>query len=478
MKKLLMYLKKHIVFSIILLVFIILGLSFSLYKLLKHDVKLDLKGDNSVTLSVGNDYQDSGLIITDNGKEVKKEDIKIEEKSNVETDKLGEYKVTYKVTYRGKSYDIERIIKVVDDVNPEITTNVEEIVRDYCTKKDTTNLEYTANDNYDGDITDKVTKEEIEDNYKLSVSDSSNNETVKNILIKYSEKPQDSIVLNGNATTYITVGASYNEPGAYIKDGCGAKLNDEVVISGNVDTNTAGDYIVTYTSKNNNSLLKTRKVIVYVPKTTTNNGGGKTLYLTFDDGPGIYTQQVLDTLAKFNVKATFFVTNQFPKYVYLIGSEHNAGHAVGVHTYTHAWNVYDSVENYLDDFNKMNSVVEKYTGSRTRIFRFPGGSSNTVSKKHSAGVVTKIANRMTNDGYVYFDWDVSSGDASNASSTQIYNNVINGAKRCSECVILMHDIKKNTVNVLDQMLSTLTSSGYNFGTLNTSSPTAHQRIAN
>ena len=205
---------------------------------------------------------------------------------------------------------------------------------------------------------------------------------------------------------------------------------------------------------------------------------GKTIYLTFDDGPGQYTQKILNVLAKYDVKATFFVTNQFPKYVYLIKNEKEAGHAVAVHTYTHNYNVYRSVDTYVSDFNKMNNLIEKYTGSKSNIFRFPGGSSNTVSRSYAKGVVKKIANKMTSMGYKYFDWDVSSGDASGASRSAIYKNVVNGASKCSKCVILMHDIKSNTANELDNILKTLTSKGDRFGTLNSSSPTVHHTIVN
>ena len=126
----------------------------------------------------------------------------------------------------------------------------------------------------------------------------------------------------------------------------------------------------------------------------------------------------------------------------------------------------------------MNDDILKYTGSRSRIFRFPGGSSNTISRNYARGVVKAIASRMTSDGYVYFDWDVDSGDAAGASRSKIYNNVVNGVKKCSKCVVLMHDIKPNTVNELDNILKTLTSKGYKFGTLSVNSPTMHHSIAN
>ena len=163
----------------------------------------------------------------------------------------------------------------------------------------------------------------------------------------------------------------------------------------------------------------------------------------------------------------------------MIKKEYEAGHSVAVHTYSHDYaKIYRSVDAYINDFNKVNSIIEKQTGRKSNIFRFPGGSSNTVSCKYNRGVVTQIVNRMTSMGYKYFDWDVSSGDAEsvNPSQTKIYNNVVNGVKRCSKCVVLMHD-KRATANALDDILNTLTKAGYRFGTLSSSSPTVHHAIA-
>ena len=83
---------------------------------------------------------------------------------------------------------------------------------------------------------------------------------------------------------------------------------------------------------------------------------------------------------------------------------------------------------------------------------------------------------MTNRGYVYFDWNLSSGDAAGYNSDKIYRAVVNGVEGCSSCVVLMHDIKKTTANALDSILATLTAKGYTFATLNESSPTSHHSI--
>ena len=439
-------------------------------------IDIKLIGGDVVDVNYKTEYQDAGIIVTKYDNEVSKDKYTLTTDNNINTDILGEYEVNYHVKYVFMKYDLKRKVLVVDNQEPEIKTNVETLERDYCTKKVLSKLEYTAEDNYDGNVTEGIIKEEKEDGVILKVTDSNGNTAVKNVLYTDTEKPKDKFTLNGNSTIYVTKGSKFSDPGTSYKDGCGNKVDMKVTISGTVDTSKNGDYKITYTA-NNQSL--TRKVTVYTP--SSNSGGsnsGKVIYLTFDDGPGSYTEKVLSTLSKYGVKATFFVTHQFGSYVPLIKKEYEQGHSVGVHSYTHNWNVYKSVDAYVSDFNKMNADVEKYTGSKSKIFRFPGGSSNTISRNYAKGVVKAIASRMTSDGYQYFDWDVDSGDAAGASRSKIYSNVVNGVKKCSKCIVLMHDIKSNTVNELDNILKELTSKGYKFGTLNINSPTVHHSIAN
>lgn len=455
-----------------------LALGASLYFLEESYTEAVLHGSKETNATIYEEYHDQGFDLYHNGKEINKENYNYETNNNVKIDTLGKYSVTYDIKYHLRKFHLERIVNVVDDVEPVITPSLEKVERDYCTKKDKKELTYTANDNYDGDLSDKVVKEELDEIIKLSVTDNSGNTGSISIPIDYGTKPSNAIKLSGNSTVYVKINGTYKEQGAGYFDGCGKKLDDKVSISGSVDTKKAGTYKITYSVSDGTKA--TRNVVVYkeTQSVVTGSGNGKILYLTFDDGPGPYTKKILDVLAKYNVKATFFVTNQFPGYVNLIKNEYQAGHTVAVHTYTHNYNVYKSVDAYVNDFNRMNSVIEKYTGSKSRLFRFPGGSSNTVSRNYAKGVVKKIANKMTSMGYIYFDWDVSSGDASGASRSKIYSNVVNGASWCKSCVILMHDIKANTANELDNILRTLTARGYRFGTLSPSSPTAHHTIAN
>ena len=435
-------------------------------------------GGKEYNTTIYEEYVDPGFNLYHNNEVIPKSEYTYETENDVNTSKLGKYKAVYDIKYHLRRFYIERTVNVVDNKEPVITPNMEKLERDYCTHKDKKELTYTVIDNYDGEITENIKKEEIDNNIVISVTDNSGNKAILNIPIDYGEKPANYIKLTGGDTLYVVLNGTYKEQGAGYFDGCGAKLDDEVKISGSVNTKKTGTYEITYSVSDGTK--KVRKVVVYKENQSviTGSGNGKVLYFTFDDGPSSYTTKILNTLDKYNVKATFFVTNQFPSYVHLIKDEYERGHTVAVHTYTHNYNIYKSVDAYVNDFNKMNAIIEKYTGTRSRLFRFPGGSSNTVSRSYSKGVVKKIANKMTNDGYVYFDWDVSSGDAAGASRSKIYSNVVNGVKSCKKCVILMHDIKSTTASELDNILSALTKAGYRFGTLSTSGPIVHHTIAN
>ena len=205
----------------------------------------------------------------------------------------------------------------------------------------------------------------------------------------------------------------------------------------------------------------------------------KIIYLTFDDGPGPYTDRLLSILDQYNVKATFFVTAAYSNYQYCISKEYNAGHTVAVHSYTHNYrNIYSSESAYWSDFNRMNDVIESYTGERTNLFRFPGGSSNKVSS-FNKGVMTRLTTQAGQKGYKYFDWNVLSGDAGDTtSSTVVYSNLVKGVQSNNESVILCHDIKGFTVDAMESFIPWALTHGYTFLPLSENSIGAHHSVQN
>ena len=193
-----------------------------------------------------------------------------------------------------------------------------------------------------------------------------------------------------------------------------------------------------------------------------------------------YTQQLLDVLAKYNIKVTFFVTNVNSGYQNMIAKEAAAGHTVAIHSASHNYQqIYSSVGAYFDDLNEMSDIIYSQTGSRPTLVRFPGGSSNSVSKKYCKGIMTELAKDVTDQGYKYYDWNVSSGDAGGTTSTsEVYQNVINGIQSHNVSVVLQHDIKSFSVDAVESIIQWGLANGYTFLPLTTSSPDVHHGINN
>lgn len=189
------------------------------------------------------------------------------------------------------------------------------------------------------------------------------------------------------------------------------------------------------------------------------------VYLTFDDGPSDLTPQVLDLLDEYDAKATFFVVytdnEQYTSYLKEIVDR---GHTLALHSYSHDYDkIYQSVDAFLEDFDKVYTWVYEETGVRPTLFRFPGGSTNGKTS-----VVNNIIAEMERRGFIYYDWNVSSGDGSNLTTTQnILENVCTNVGSFDQPVVLMHDGagKNATLKALPTLLKTLAEEGYEFCSL-------------
>lgn len=187
--------------------------------------------------------------------------------------------------------------------------------------------------------------------------------------------------------------------------------------------------------------------------------GKKRVYLTFDDGPSNNTEEILDILNKYDVKATFFVVGNTSEHGQeLLKRIVSEGHSVGLHSYSHKYaSIYDSEDAFFDDFNKISDYVYETTGVRSNICRLPGGSSNNVSKIDMADLVRELNDK----GIECYDWNIAGGDASGQKLTadEIASNVLNGIERFQTAVVLLHDgaDKDSTVEALDIILQNLTA---------------------
>ena len=204
----------------------------------------------------------------------------------------------------------------------------------------------------------------------------------------------------------------------------------------------------------------------------------KTIYLTFDDGPGPYTKQLLDVLDAYGVKATFFVTDS--GYDSVMKEIVNRGHSIGIHTVSHKYDeIYASPEAYFADLLGMQDIIYRNTGVKTTLMRFPGGSSNLVSRKSCEGIMTVLSEAVQDAGFQYFDWNVDSDDAGRArKAEEVFDNVVEGVSKGRVSAVLQHDIHGYSVEAVEKILKWGQENGYTFRPLEQTSPGFHHGINN
>lgn len=238
----------------------------------------------------------------------------------------------------------------------------------------------------------------------------------------------------------------------------------ERLVKSDLDNDALAD--IEKSDKDNNALLSnsfaSEEGIANVPDTPVISNGKK-VYLTFDDGPNKYTDELLDILKEKNVKATFFVVynddeSTWHDYKRII----DEGHTLGMHSYTHIYDqVYASKEAFMADVSKLHTFLYEQTGIDCQYYRFPGGSSNTVSNVD----IQILISYLNNNGITYFDWNALSGDAlTNAMSPEELNETILEYVRTNEgnSIVLMHDLSTShaTVDSIADLVDTLRAEGY------------------
>lgn len=433
--------------------------------------EIKLKGDSTVIIDVNSKYKDEFVEVKSIYNNITK-DIKVD--TNINVNKIGTYYINYLYSNNFFNYKITRKVIVKDKRPPQIILEGGKTAY-YCKNSDYKEEGYKAFDNVDGNITDKVKVIKKKDKIIYEVSDKANNKTRVIRNLKQEDKTSPTITLNGNQTVIIPLNGEYIEEGAEVLDNCDLDLNKNLKITNDIDNTKVGTYKVKYqvTDESNNKKEAYRTVKVL------EEAKANTIYLTFDDGPRAgTTNKILDVLKSRNVKATFFVTNNGPdELIKRIVSE---GHSIGIHTATHNYAyIYASIDNYFDDLEIVRNRINTLTGVNTNLIRFPGGSSNTISKKYKEGIMSELVKETVSRGYQYYDWNIDSNDSySSKDKEKIYNNVINNLHHERANIILMHDVKIATSEVIDKIIDYGLSNGYNFEPLTSSTMLVKQKVNN
>ena len=450
-------------------------------------VEMDLMGEAEVTLEYGSEYQDPGasalfresLLLPGN------QPVPVRMEGELNTDRVGDYTLRYvaEVTYRELFWqrtevrEITRVVHVVDTQAPKIVLNTQE--GQYTLPGHEYEEEgFTAFDDHDGDLTDKVVRQVLEDTVIYTVTDASGNMAQATRPMYYYDPEVPTLELLGNRTMTVMQGEAFDDPGCVAMDNCDGDISDRVTVTGNLDIQTPGAYTLTYTVSDTwgNSAAITRIVIVREPDSPINKG--KIIYLTFDDGPGKHTSRLLEILEKYDVKATFFVMDT--GYLHLLPDIAAGGHTIAMHTDTHQFaEVYSSDDAFFRDLYAIQNKIYEQTGRKPMLLRFPGGSSNTISQHYSPGIMTRLTQKVTQMGYRYFDWNVDSNDAGGASTAdEVFRNVVRGVAGKDYAVVLQHDVKGFSVDAVERIIQWGLSNGYTFAALEQDSPECEHPIYN
>ena len=456
----------------ILLILLVIVVGVLVYIDITPQFKVDKK---EISVDVYTDYLYNNYIANKMGQDLSD---KVVVDGIVDTNTIGTYPIIYKLQYDNYHKEIKVNVNVVDQVSPIINLKGEKKYK-VCKVDKYNEPGYTVFDNYDTNLDDKVETNLVVDKVVYTVKDSSGNigRNVRYLIEEDDKGPE--ITLNGSASVNVIVGNTYEELSATAEDECDGDVTSSIEISGTVDTSKTGTYEITYTAKDTkgNTSTKTRKVVVsekktvVTPKRKTDNNPGipGVIYLTFDDGPGSYTNSILDTLAKYNIKATFFVTGNGSDSIIL--REYQEGHTIALHTYTHNWDIYKSIDTYLDDLNKISNKVKNVTGYESKFVRFPGGSTNQKIYYRSKNTITMrdIADNIESKGYKFFDWNVCVEDAGNCAGKNVKDKescVIGyfkrGLSKDRANIVLLHDVKSYTASGLESMIKYGLDNGYTF----------------
>ncbi len=441
-------------------------------------LKLTLNGAENITLEFGETYTEPGYSASYGGTDLSGQ---VQVSGQVDAAAVGTYNLTYTLQHENEQIIKRRTVHIVDTEAPTIVLIYNDSVftlpgHEYVEEG------YVAEDNYDGTITDKVQRVQEGGQIIYQVFDSSGNRTEVRRTIKYNDITAPVLTLQGKDTVYISKGGSYEEPGYTAIDDAEGDISDKVQVSGVYDLTTPGDYTITYTVTDNygNTATATRTIRVTKVMDDPNPEpvDGHVIYLTFDDGPSQHTLRLLEVLAKYDVKATFFVVGTAGMgYLDEIAA---GGHAIALHSNTHDYEkIYASEDAFFSDLYALQQKIYDSVGVYTTLMRFPGGSSNTISKKYNNGIMTRLTQAVVEQGFQYFDWNVDSNDAGGANTAdEVYNNVIKGVRNNKYSVVLQHDIHGYSVDAVERIIQWGLANGYAFAALSPSSPGAHHPINN
>ncbi len=461
--------------AVIAVLFLVLLLQFVIFPG-NSGPSIEFGNGDKVFVQVGTEYNESDITAEDGFTDLThllRKDV------TPDTSKTGTYKVRYILNYENEIYYKERIVCVIDE-----SGSVAEV-------KDKNNA--VSGGNYKKAISSSVTvvTEKQKDGKYLNTyveEDLSGGTTYVKKIVETFDDSSPEITLKGNRIKVIMAGENYTDEGVTAIDNIDGDISSKVKSScgGIFKGENAGVYKITYTVEDaaGNKATATRMVHVLNkigndPRISKTDDGKGVVCLTFDDGPSVVTIKNLDTLKEYGVKATFFIVdhNYTESTKPIIERIIKEGHTLALHDgNSHNYGkTYSSETSYLEGITKLHDNILNDFGYDARIVRFPGGTSNAIARRFTEGLMNTLPKLMLDNGYLFYDWNVDSTDATEKNGNNpaaIYNNVVKDLKQGRINVVLMHDIasKTATSEALDDIIKYGINNGYIFEAITEDTP--------
>ncbi len=274
-------------------------------------------------------------------------------------------------------------------------------------------------------------------------------------------------------------GVPFRDPGWLAQDAQGADRSDEVTVSGELKAWRVGEYELCYRLFDGETITaEARRLVRIVPQVLpeTVQPPAGTICLSFDDGPCEYTERVLETLASYDIKATFFIVADQTDYLDMLPRIAEAGHTIGIHCFDHGsyYGLYMDAEHYFSDLMAAQEVVYAYTGEYAHVLRFSGGSMTASYLSGTLeGGYDELFDMLHDAGLREYDWNVQPESGSRNTEGTIVD-FTHPARPYEYAVVLQHDTRLYSVAALDQMIRWALKQGYAFAPLDPSFPEIHQ----
>lgn len=403
--------------------------------------------------------------------------------NHVNNQKIGVYTIDYH--YQEKTFSLQ--VYIDDRIPPQFETINIKILRNEMIEAsslvkniqdDSKTIVYFKEDYLFNEVKTYRVSVVVEDEYE--------NRTEKSAYVLVEAKDSEAPSLSGLTPLRMHIGDQIDfKKNVIVKDD--HDKNPKLTIDqSELDIYKKGNYKIYYhcIDKSGNESIYTRDIQVCSPYDNRDsiNDGDKVCYLTFDDGPSSNTKDILKILDDYHIKATFFVTATSLDHLHYIKEAYQKGHTIGLHTYSHDYEyIYSSQKNYFQDLNKIREVVHRQTGVYTPYIRFPGGSSNKVSRKYNIGIMKRLTHKVIDLGYQYYDWTSINGDGEGMKTISgLKKKAFEEMEGYEDIMFLMHDSATctNTVKTLPAIIDELIRRGYRFEAIDKYSPTFHHTIHN